>query len=71
MDKDNRAGAVKKNEAPKDRSERSPMYYYNCAHGASNKVCPEHFPGQSDMPDDWMVEYASPTASGIIDDITT
>lgn len=38
----------------------SPMFFYVCGHGSSNQACQVCFPGQPDMPDDWMATYTPP-----------
>lgn len=55
-------------EPVQDRSDRSPMYFYNCAHGASNNPCPIHFGGfdandeplHKPMAENWYETYKPP-----------
>lgn len=61
---------------PKEKvsnEDRSPMFYYNCQHGASNTPCSKGCfstgPGQPDpepVPDDWMKSYKS-SGDGLTD----
>lgn len=53
-----------------DTQVQSPLYYYVCAHGASNSApCALCFPGAADQPDNWYETYEPPApAVGIADE---
>lgn len=68
-------------ENRKKQKPNSPLFYYNCSHGASNDPCPIHFGGydaneeplHKPMPDNWMQSYVPPAGAepGISDSVAT
>jgi len=54
-------------KAEQSNKDRSAVYYYVCAHQASNSPCAECQPGQEVMSDDWAVTYEPPGTPGLTD----
>lgn len=67
--KGNFSAVMTQSEMSKDKMDQSPLFFYNCAHGASNDPCPEHFPGQEKMPKDWLATYKPPVSPGLSDSV--